>query len=177
MILETCLQDRFLLAGGIVWLKTFEGIVEVCVKKNFFFMLFTQLYRLPTGVFGSLEKPRLMFMLVVLLVIHPKHFSNFTSMVFEVDFTGYFLCLKHLLFCFPFIDSLRAVQTTCWFASLESISSLMQVADPFKERWWRGLMTTCPSQEELEVTGINRQGVEIAVQKDLLFWREWKVYR
>ena len=53
----------------------------------------------------------------------------------------------------------------------------MQIADPFKERWWRGLMTTCPSLEELEVTGINRQGVDIAVQKDLLFWREWKVYR
>ena len=30
MNLETCLEDRFLLAGGIVWLKTFEGIVEVC---------------------------------------------------------------------------------------------------------------------------------------------------
>ena len=34
----------------------------------------------------------------------------------------------------------------------------------------------CPSLGELEVTGINGQGVEIAV-KDLLSRREWKVYR
>ena len=60
-------------------------------------ILFTQLYHLPIGVFGSLERPRLMFMLVALLVIQPKHFSDFMSMVFEVDFTGYFLCMKHVV--------------------------------------------------------------------------------
>lgn len=35
-------------------------------------------------------------MLVALLVIQPKHFGDFMSMVLETDFTGYFLCMKHL---------------------------------------------------------------------------------
>lgn len=41
-----------------------------------------------------------MFMLVFLLMIQPKHFDDLTSMVLETDFTGYFLCVKHLLFSF-----------------------------------------------------------------------------
>lgn len=51
-------------------------------------------------------------MLVALLVVQPKHSGDFMSMVLETDSTGYFLCMKHLLFCCRFIDSLRAVQTT-----------------------------------------------------------------
>lgn len=68
-------------------------------------------------------------MLVALLVVQPKHSGDFMSMVLETDFTGYFLCMKHLLFCCHFIGSLRAVRTTScmgvdWFPSLESIGIL-----------------------------------------------------
>lgn len=51
-------------------------------------------------------------MLVGFLVIQPKHSGDFMSVALETDFTCYFLYVKHLLFCFHCIDSLRAVKTT-----------------------------------------------------------------
>lgn len=53
------------------------------------------------------------------------------------------------------------------------LASLLRGADPFKESRQGRLVSTYPSLEklELEVTGINREGIESGMRMHLL-WRQ-----
>lgn len=121
MNLETCLEDRFLLAGKSHLAQDFWRQSGVCIWKNFW-ILFTQLYRLPTGVLDHL-KSQGSCLLVALLVIQLNILVTSQAWFLKLSFTGYFSAWN--ICCFPFIDSLKSRTNDLLIPALRSISSLL----------------------------------------------------
>ena len=102
---------------------------EVCVEKKFFGYFLLNFIVCPQGFLDHLKSqgsclcllPFWWFNLNILVTSQ----AWFLKLILLVIFSAWTIC------CFPFIDSLRAVQMTCWVPSLRSISLLVT----FKEGW------------------------------------------